>query len=497
MKRKIFAAIMFLTISGVTVPMTGCLQVMAQAAEESQETPDFAMLAGVWTSQDDSEETLTLTEDGLFVYHKAAGDTQGYMEYVEEYNDGNGRYDMYNRIGAWVAGFYLDSDTSLHMGNTDGAVFNKTEDVEDDQEAAEEENGPSYVLTSSKRYTGLKHLYNDTSWNGGYFYYYMTEDGMTVIVNCCARNDETGSQDSEEARKQFAALVSDWPIENYKETKSKKFTKKFSYPVYRLTFTTGSNEDTCQWKMLYFQTDTNTYAYAYKMDIDWADEMKGEYKDALNSLELTDISGTGTGENGSDYDPSAEGQSLEMFIAYFDSWYQYGDLNAMSIHLYGEGTWEIYNSRNTDGSGGYLFDSGTFQTSGTTALQLFSTDGSHVANVSLDGNGELLISPLIPGYGNIYAGAAFSRESDSVAYEAQIGGDGMGEDNPDNGYDYEEDGVGDYIPDEDYVEESDPGDTYYWYDGEGNVMYFNGYENLYMGPDDVFYIDDAGRLCEY
>ncbi len=41
---------------------------------------------------------------------------------------------------------------------------------------------------------------------------------------------------------------------------------------------------------------------------------------------------------------------------------------------------------------------------------------------------------------------------------------------------------GDYIPDEDYVEESDPGDTYYWYDGEGNVMYFNGYENLYMGP---------------
>lgn len=104
---------------------------------------------------------------------------------------------------------------------------------------------------------------------------------------------------------------------------------------------------------------------------------------------------------------------------------------------------------------------------------------------------------MIPGYGNIYAGAAFSRESDSVAYEAQTGGDGMGEDNPDNGYDYEEDGVGDYIPDEDYVEESDPGDTYYWYDGEGNVMYFNGYENLYMGPDDVFYIDDAGRLCEY
>ena len=320
---------------------------------------------------------------------------------------------------------------------------------------------------------------------------------MTVIVNCCARNDETGSQDSEEARKQFAALVSDWPIENYKETKSKKFTKKFSYPVYRLKFTTGSNEDTCQWKMLYFQTDTNTYAYAYKMDIDWADEMEGEYKDALNSLELTDISGTETGENSGDYDPSAEGKSLEMFIAYFDSWYQYGDLNAMNIRLYGEGNWEIYNSRNADGSGGYLFDSGTFQTSGTTALQLFSYDGSHVADVSLDGNGELVISPVISGYGNIYAGAAFSREADSVAYEAQTGGDGSSDYAPEEDSGYQEDGRGDYIPDEDYVEESDPGDTYYWYDGEGNVMYFDGSENYYMGPDDVFYIDDAGRLCEY
>ena len=53
-------------------------------------------------------------------------------------------------------------------------------------------------------------------------------------------------------------------------------------------------------------------------------------------------------------------------------------------------------------------------------------------------------------------------------------------------------GYGDYIPDEDYVEESDPGDTYYWYDGEGNVMYFDGSDSYYIGPDDVFYIDEAG-----
>ncbi len=191
---------------------------------------------------------------------------------------------------------------------------------------------------------------------------------MTVIVNCCARNDETGSRDSEEARKQFAALVSDWPIENYKETKSKKFTKKFSYPVYRLTFTTGSNEDTCQWKMLYFQTDTNTYAYAYKMDIDWADEMKGNTRMPSIPLNLQIFQEQELEKMAAIMIPAQKARVLKCLSLILIAGTSMGDLNAMSIHLYGEGTWEIYNSRNADGSGGYLFDSGTFQTSGTTVF---------------------------------------------------------------------------------------------------------------------------------
>ena len=111
------------------------------------------------------------------------------------------------------------------------------------------------------------------------------------------------------------------------------------------------------------------------------------------------------------------------------------------------------------------------------------------------------MSPVISGYGSIYADAAFSREGESVAYEAQNAGEGMGDYVPEEGSDYEE-GRGDYIPDEsdyseDYVEESDPGDTYYWYDGEGNVMYYTGYEDVYIGPGDVYYIDGNGQLGEY
>lgn len=510
MKKKVFAAVLIFSISAATMLPAFAVPVLAQETEAKTEYADFSRIAGSWSNADPSaEETLTITEDGIFVYHtKEAGDSQGYLEYADEYGDRNGRYDMYNRTGIWLAGLYQDSDNSLHMGNGDGAVFTRVEEggeaITDDQ--AEENQKSSYVLTSATRYTGLKPLYNDSSWNGGYFYSDMTEDGLTVIVNCSAVRDEKADGTRKKFRKKFARLVSESKVKNYKESKNKSLTEKFSYPFYDITFMTGANEDTCQWKMIFFQTDTNTYAYAYKMNADAAADMSEEYRNAVDSLTLTEVSENQADEP--DYDPSAEGKSLEMFISYFDNWYQYGDLNAASIRLYGEGTWEIYNARNTDGSGGYLFDSGTFKTSGTTALQLYSSDGSHVADVSLDGNRELMLTPVISGYGSIYADAAFFRESESVAYEAQTAGEGNGDYIPDeenteenNGENneenyYEEDGRGDYIP-EDYVEESDPGDTYYWYDGEGNVMFFDGYDNVYIGPSDVFYIDDAGRLCEF
>ena len=95
--------------------------------------------------------------------------------------------------------------------------------------------------------------------------------------------------------------------------------------MYNLSFKTGANEDTCLWKMVYIQTDDNTYGYAYKMNIDWADEMLEEYKNAINSLELTEIlnmdntgnnTGTGTG-TGTEYDPSAEGQSAGSVYCVF------------------------------------------------------------------------------------------------------------------------------------------------------------------------------------
>ena len=280
---------------------------------------------------------------------------------------------------------------------------------------------PDCVLMSGVQYTGMVPLENDPDWNGGYYYSDMTEDGITVIVNCCAANGTDPDVYSGEYREAFAGMVSGSAVEDYQDSQNQYLTEKFSYPVYDLSFTTGANEDTCLWKMLFLQTDTHSYAFAYRMRADFAGDMEEEYWRAVDTLELVDLSYDETGE--ADYDPSANGESLEDCIAFFDSWYMCGDLNGESIRINGDGTWAFYNAIEADGTGGYLFDDGWFETSGTTVLQLYSSDGSYVADVQRNEYDELVLTPVEPGYAGFYEDTFFAREADSVAYEAQPTGE--------------------------------------------------------------------------
>ena len=296
-----------------------------------------------------------------------------------------------------------------------------------------EAQGPSCVLTSGVQYTGMVPLENDSSWNGGYYYSDLTEDGITVIVNCCAANGTDPDVMDSGYRKVFAEMVSGSEVMDYQDSQNQGLTEKFTYPVYDLSFSTGANEDTRLWRMIFFQTDTHTYAFAFQMVADYAEDMEEEYWNAVDTLDMIDLSYNDEDSGEVDYDPGANGESLEDFIAYFDSWYLCGDLNGESIYLYGDGTWEYRNAIEEDGTGGYLFDDGTFETSGTDALQLYSADGTHVADVSLNEYDELVLTPVIEGYAGFDEDTFFTRETESVAYEAQP----------------VEEGIGDYFPDDD------------------------------------------------
>ena len=49
------------------------------------------------------------------------------------------------------------------------------------------------------------------------------------------------------------------------------------------------------------------------------------------------------------------------------------------------------------------------------------------------------------------------------------------------------------------AQQSDSGDygtPYYWYDSDGDVWYWNGYSNEFIGFGDDYYIDDDGNFYE-
>ena len=108
MKKKALAVIITFALCAAAMSVATVQPVLAQDTESQTETEDFSKIAGFWKNADSKEEeTLTITEDGLFVYHiMEAEDSQGYLEYVDEYGDGNGRYDMYNKVGIWLTGIY-------------------------------------------------------------------------------------------------------------------------------------------------------------------------------------------------------------------------------------------------------------------------------------------------------------------------------------------------------------------------------------------------------
>lgn len=95
-------------------------------APDESDTAIFAATEGTWRL-DGEKGTASIYMDGEggFIAYYASGSVEasGYLEYVDEYEDGNGRYDMYDGELGLINSFYFDSDTQFHMGNNDGSIY--------------------------------------------------------------------------------------------------------------------------------------------------------------------------------------------------------------------------------------------------------------------------------------------------------------------------------------------------------------------------------------
>ena len=105
---------------------TQSLDPVPSADPGENDTAIFAATEGTWRL-DGEEGTASIYMDGEggFIAYYASGSVEasGYLEYVDEYGDGNGRYDMYDGELGLINSFYFDSDTQFHMGNNDGSIY--------------------------------------------------------------------------------------------------------------------------------------------------------------------------------------------------------------------------------------------------------------------------------------------------------------------------------------------------------------------------------------
>ena len=66
------------------------------------------------------------------------------------------------------------------------------------------------------------------------------------------------------------------------------YSQALSYPVYRITFTTGANEDQRDWTVFALNTDSHTYFYAFRATPQAAEDLSDLYADIFSQLTLAD-----------------------------------------------------------------------------------------------------------------------------------------------------------------------------------------------------------------
>ncbi|WP_026528560.1 hypothetical protein [Butyrivibrio sp. VCD2006] len=171
----------------------------------------------------------------------------------------------------------------------------KTEDADAEEAATEEELASKNMLAvKAPGYTGLTNLRTQNNDDGTYYYEDMTEDGLTVITNMCYVNSQRDGQDMDAYAENLvcAQVNSDAVITG--SAQDEELSAKLTYPVYKIDYESGENEDTKQAVGVVILTDNFTYYYGYECPIDFFEDNQEFYEEELKNIaliELGDVSG--------------------------------------------------------------------------------------------------------------------------------------------------------------------------------------------------------------
>ncbi len=179
------------------------------------------------------------------------------------------------------------ASASSEAEQSDDADTLSSDETGSETGSEETETVESGVLMNTAAFTGTTQLENNNDYYGGYFYKDKTEDGNTIIINCCFEDSYLSSDVSwEEYAEEWAETVCGYEVSDFTIEKNDENSERMSYPVYYLTWLTGENEDTRIWNALLIGTDGYDYMYAFGTMADFEEEMREVFYDAFDQVTL-------------------------------------------------------------------------------------------------------------------------------------------------------------------------------------------------------------------
>jgi len=172
-----------------------------------------------------------------------------------------------------------------------GDIISSQEQIGNSEESLDEENVTNGLALMGPSYSGLTKLDKTTNEDGTYKYQDMMDDGLTVITNMSYPNSQRDGQDPDAYAENFVCAVVD-DADSATIISSKDDTtvsEKLSYPSYRVSWETGSNEDSRQNVGVVVLTDNFTFYYGFGCPIDFYEENVASYESDLDSIGWVDI----------------------------------------------------------------------------------------------------------------------------------------------------------------------------------------------------------------
>ncbi len=139
------------------------------------------------------------------------------------------------------------------------------------------------TIISPFRFTGLETLEVNNDYNGGYLYRERTEDGLTVITNCCylIENNEGGNMDLY-LPKVPAAIGGPEPTDIVWREYNDEYES--SYPVYMLSWVIDGEEESRLYDAFVLLTDTHTYVYSFDTPMSNYDLVREDWEFVFGQL---------------------------------------------------------------------------------------------------------------------------------------------------------------------------------------------------------------------